>query len=56
MYEEPGARLQHYRVIGKRTVTTNENSEFKDGVRNRNYISPTHFSNNALYGQRDGNQ
>ena len=49
-YDEPSAEHQHYRVIGKRQVTTNDNAEFKEGIRNQNYVSPTHFSNTALYG------
>ena len=49
-YDEPSAEQQHYRVIGKRQVTTSDNAEFRDGLRNHNYVSPTHFSNTALYG------
>lgn len=49
-YDEPSAEAQHYRVIGKRQVTTSDNAEFREGLRNHNYVSPTHFSNTALYG------
>lgn len=48
-YEEPQA-LGHYRIIGKRQSTTNENAQFRQGLRNHSYISPTHMSNKALYG------
>jgi hypothetical protein len=27
-----------------------DNAEFREGIRNHNYVSPTHFSNTALYG------
>lgn len=48
-YEEPQATT-HYRAIGKRKCTTSETAQFREGLRNHEYISPTHVSNKALYG------
>jgi len=42
--------MGHYRIIGKRQSTTNENAQFRQGLRNYSYVSPTHMSNKALYG------